>query len=74
MRGMGLILRHIHYMGRYIQFLATRSEVRTSLADSQPLSLMAMYVNAPAKSAHGDHDCDLKASQVILDGAHESVG
>lgn len=71
---MGRILRHIHYMGRYIQFHVTpESEIRTSFARLTAF-FSDGYVYPPGKERARYHDFDLKASQVILDGAHEIVG
>lgn len=73
MRGMGRILRHIHYMGRYNQFLVT-----PELKFVPPWRTHSFFLSwlrvATGKERARDHDCDLKTSQVIPGGAHESVG
>lgn len=74
MRGMGRILRHIHYhMGRYIQFHVTPKANFAPPWRTHSLFLSWLRVSTDKERPSG-HDCDLKASLAIFDGAHESVG
>lgn len=61
MRGMGRILRHIHYMGRYIQFLATPEVKFAPPWRTHSLFLSWLRVSTGKERAR-DHDCDLIAN------------
>lgn len=75
MRRMGRILRHFHYMGDGTLHSVSCHARREVCTPWRTHSLLLSWLSvSTGKERARDHDCDLKASQVIPDGAHESVG